>query len=310
MAASDRNTRRADEAERARHLATSEAAAFATTAGTMLLGLLTDAEAAHNRNELQPPAASRPPVPPSHPSEAAPTKQAPAEHPPTLDDRHAGAVEAPAADATPTMKADSATAFQAPDPSAHFDASPADQAGTAQTSIPSIPVWTFSAAAHPTPSPGAGAGISGTTAPPSSDLEAPVHQLADTASGLVDTALATVTHAVAGLSAAVGQLTSSLTDTVSDLVGGLTGLLANLADPAPATGAAEQPEAAILSPTPAAAESPDTTHHAASLLDTAGAVPMALLHPLPLHLGFLGQPTSDGHETHDGAFSALGVHHF
>jgi hypothetical protein len=39
-------------------------------------------------------------------------------------------------------------------------------------------------------------------------------------------------------------------------------------------------------------------------------VPTALLHPLPLQLGFLGQPTTGGHDSHDGAFSALGVHHF
>ncbi|WP_407192424.1 hypothetical protein [Bradyrhizobium sp. STM 3566] len=44
-------------------------------------------------------------------------------------------------------------------------------------------------------------------------------------------------------------------------------------------------------------------------LDTAGAVPMAALPSLTLHLGFFGQP-SDGHDLHDGAFSALGVHHF
>jgi hypothetical protein len=28
------------------------------------------------------------------------------------------------------------------------------------------------------------------------------------------------------------------------------------------------------------------------------------------HLGFLGQPTIDGHEPHDAAFSTLGMHHF
>jgi len=39
-------------------------------------------------------------------------------------------------------------------------------------------------------------------------------------------------------------------------------------------------------------------------------VPMAALPPMALHLGFLGQPAGDGHDMHDGAFSALGVHHF
>jgi len=48
-----------------------------------------------------------------------------------------------------------------------------------------------------------------------------------------------------------------------------------------------------------------STQHDIPLLDTAGAIPTS-----PLQLGFLGQPTTDGHEPHDGAFSALGVHHF
>jgi hypothetical protein len=52
------------------------------------------------------------------------------------------------------------------------------------------------------------------------------------------------------------------------------------------------------------------TQHDVPLLDTAGAIPTSLLHPIPLQLGFLGQPTMDGHEVHDGAFSALGIHHF
>jgi hypothetical protein len=70
----------------------------------------------------------------------------------------------------------------------------------------------------------------------------------------------------------------------------------------------------ILGPAPTATgvatDVSAASHQGASLLDTAGAVPIALLHPLPLHLGFLGQPTIDGHEMHDGAFSALGIHHF
>jgi hypothetical protein len=307
MTASDRNTRRADEVERARHIATSEAAAFATTAGTMLLGLLTGAEAAHNRNGSQPPAATQPPVPTSHPTEAAPTEPTLPDHPPALDDRHAGEIDAPAADPTPTMHADSSEAIQEPLPSALIDAPAGGQAPTAQVSISSIPVSTFSDPAHHTPLPADNSGSSGTTAPPSADPEALVHHITDTVSGLVDTSLATVTHTIGNLSTAVEQLTSSLTSSVSELVGGLTGLVTNLTHNAPATGAAE-PLADLLGPTPA--ESSDSTQHGASLLDTAGAVPMALLHPLPLQLGFLGQPTTNGHETHDGAFSALGVHHF
>jgi hypothetical protein len=306
MAASDRDTRRTDEVERARHIAASEAAAFATTAGTMLLGLLAGAEAAHDRNVQLPPAATHPPVPSSQPTEAAPTEPAPADHPPVLDDRHAGEIEAPAPDPM-AINADTTETIQAPHLTALIDAPAGGQAATAQVSISSIQVSTFSDPAHHTPLP---AGSSGATAPPSADPEALVHHITDSVSGLVDTSLATVTHTIENLSTAVEQLTTSLTSTVSELVGGLTGLVTNLTHDAPATGAAEPSLADLLGPTPAAAESSDTAHHGPSMLDTAGAVPMTLLSPLPLHLGFLGQPTTGGHETHDGAFSALGVHHF
>ena len=40
------------------------------------------------------------------------------------------------------------------------------------------------------------------------------------------------------------------------------------------------------------------------------AVPLPFVQLPPLQLGFLGQPTADGHDVHDGAFSALGAHHF
>ena len=78
----------------------------------------------------------------------------------------------------------------------------------------------------------------------------------------------------------------------------------------PAIGVLEPLVSNLLGPTQHATDFSGSTQHGASLLDTAGAIPTAALPPLPLHLGFLGQPTIDGHETHDGAFSALGVHHF
>ena len=158
MAASDRNTRRADEAERARHLATSEAAAFATTAGTMLLGLLTGAEAAHNHNEPQPPAASRPPVPPSHPTEAADRTDAGG---PSADTRMTGMptrlrpIECRRSNSTSRRR------LQTAHPSALADAPPGDHAGSAQALMSSIPVWTFSTLAHQTPSAGDGTGNHG-----------------------------------------------------------------------------------------------------------------------------------------------------
>lgn len=311
MAASDRNTRRANEAERARHIAGSEAAAFATTAGTMLLGLLAGAEAAQNRNEPQPPAAATPPPPTPHPNEVAPSGSTPTDHPPTHVDRHAAVTEGSAADPIPMTHADAAAIVEAPHPAGLADAPPDGQAVTAHPSTSSIPVWTVSATTHqPSSPPEESTSINGATAPSSIDPGGPVHQLSDTIAGVVDASLAPVTQTIASLGTAVGQLTSSLSDSVSDLVGGLTGLVTNLTHHTPATDVAEPQVADIPGPTPAAADSPETIQHDASLFDTAGAVPMALLHPLPLHLGFLGQPTTDGHDTHDGAFSALGVHHF
>ena len=307
MALSDKNTRRADEAERARHIAAGEAVAFAT----MLLNLLNGAEAAQHRSEHQPePPATEPTPPPPHPTEDAPTVLSPADHGPSHEDQHASAIEAPAADSPPTIHADAATTFEAHDASATIDAAPAGEAPATHVLTPSPPVSTFSAPTDRAPSAEGSTGHSGTAAPSSVDLGGSIHQFADTVTGLVDTSLATVSHTIASLSATVGQLTSSLSGTISHLADGLTGAVTSVTHDAPVAGVLEPLVTDLLGPTPTATDSSATTQHGASLLDTAGAVPTALLHPLPLHLGFLGQPTIDGHETHDGAFSALGVHHF
>jgi ABC-type transporter Mla subunit MlaD len=154
-----------------------------------------------------------------------------------------------------------------------------------------------------------GAGHFGITAPSSFDLGTSVQQLADTITGLVDSSLAALSSTLANLSATVGQLTSSLSETVSHLTDGLTGTATSLTHDTPA-GLLEPLVSNLLGSTQHATDFSGSTQHGASLLDTAGAIPTAALPPLPLHLGFLGQPTIDGHETHDGAFSALGVHHF
>jgi hypothetical protein len=307
MAASDKNTRRTDEAERARHLAAGEAAAFAT----MLLGLLNGAEAAQHRSEHKPePPATEPAPPPPHPTEAAPTELAPADHGSSHEDQHASAFDAPAANSPQTIHADAAATIQARDASATIDAAPAGEAPATHVLTPSPPVSSFSPPTDHSHSTGDSTGPSGTTAPSSGDLGASIDQLADTVTGLVDTSLATVSHTIASLSATVGQLTSSLSGTISHLADGLTGAVASLTHEAPVTGVLEPLVTDTLGSTPNATDFSGTTQHGASLLDSAGAIPTALLHPLPLQLGFLGQPTIDGHEPHDGAFSALGVHHF
>jgi hypothetical protein len=306
MAEADKNARRVDEAERARHLAAGEATAFAA----MLLGLLNDAEAAQLRSKHEPaPPANEPTPPPGHAPEAAPTEPAPADHGPSHEDQHAGAIEAPALDSAPTVHTDAAATVQAPDASATIGAAPAAEAPATHVPTPSPPVSSISAPADHAP-PAEDNTHSAIAAPSSIDLGASVHQLADTVTGIVDTSLAMVSHTIANLSATVGQLTSSISGTVSHLADGLTGAVTSLVHDTPVAGGLEPLVTDILGPTSNPTDFSGTGQHGASLLDTAGAIPTDLLHPLPLHLGFLGQPTIDGHEPHDGAFSALGVHHF
>jgi hypothetical protein len=208
------------------------------------------------------------------------------------------------------IHADGAAAIQSPEPAAGSDAVPAGEVVAPHVSPLSIPVWSFDALSDHATTAGENAGLGGTTTPPSFDLGASIDHLAETITGLVDTSLATVSQTVASLSATVGQLTSSLSDTIGHLTDSLTGAATSVIDDAPVAATVEPLVTDLLDPIPTATDSSGTSLHGTSLLDSAGAVPTALLHPLPLQLGFLGQPTVDGHETHDGAFSALGVHHF
>src|ERR671915_108056 len=98
MAGSDRNNRRLDEAERARHVAAVDAAAFGLPAGTMRLGLRPGGEAAQHRGDPQPaPPASGSAPPSAHPTEIIPTEQTLHDHQPAPDHSRANSIEAPAA---------------------------------------------------------------------------------------------------------------------------------------------------------------------------------------------------------------------
>lgn len=309
MAEADKNTRRADEAERARHIGASEAAAFATTAGAMLLGILTGVEAAQHRSEHPQPQSAEPTLPPS-PAEIAPAQPAAADHRPIQQDGHGTVAQAAAVDSATTIHADTA-----PDPGFAAEAASHGGAVPAHALVSSIAVWEFSAPADRAHAGTISTGASGATAPSSADpglLDSGtfIHQISDTITRLIDAPLAIVSDTIAGLSATIGQLTSSLSDTISHLTDSLTGAVTGLVHDAPVAGVLEPVLTDILGPAPTPTDFSGTAGHGASLLDTAGAVPIAPLQPFPLHLGFLGQPTIDGHETHDGAFSALGVHHF
>jgi hypothetical protein len=305
MAESEKNARRSDEAERSRHISATESVAFAT----MLLGLLNDADTVLHRLEhegearAEDAAASHMP-----PAEITPAALVPADPEPNHD-QHAGTTETPAADLSPTVHADATAAVPPQDAGATLDHTPAGEvlATNALSSSPALS--SFSAFDH-TPSAGASSRTGGSIASPTLDLGASVHTLADTVTGVVDTALTTVSSTISSLNATVGQLTSTVTDTVGHLVDGLTGVVSGLIHDTPATGLLAPLATDLSGLTSSTTDLSGATQHDIPLLDTAGVIPTSLLHPIPLQLGFLGQPTMDGHEPHDGAFSALGVHHF
>lgn len=299
MAESEKNARRSDEAERSRHLSATESVAFAT----MLLGLLNDSDAVLHRLEHEGQARANAAASQAPPAEAA---TAPAGASPADENQQAGTVDRPATDSAPATHAGAAATIPSPDASGAVDDT--SSAGVVSTEAFTSPApSSFSVSMEHAPSAGASSAPASSIASFSLDLGATVHTITGTVTGLIDTALATVSSAIASLSSTVAQLTSAPTDTVSHLTDGLLSATTGPAHDAPNTSVLEPLVADFLGP----ALSPvDTTSHEVSLLDTAGAIPTSLLHPMPLQLGFLGQPTMDGHEPHDGAFSALGVHHF
>jgi hypothetical protein len=301
MAESEKNARRSDEAERSRHISATESVAFAT----MLLGLLNDADAVLHRLEhegearAEGAAASHMP-----PAEIAPAALVPADPEPNHD-QHTGTTD------PSTVHADAAAAIPPQDADATLDHTPAGE-GLATNAFASPPALSsISASTDRAPSTGEStAAHGGSIASPSFDLDTSVHTLTDTVTGIVDTALATVSSTISSLNATVGQLTSTVTDTVGHLVDGLTGVVSGLIHDTPATGLLTPLATDLSGLTSSTTDLSGATQHDVPLLDTAGAIPTSLLHPIPLQLGFLGQPTMDGHEPHDGAFSALGIHHF
>ena len=273
----------------------------------MLLGLLNDADTVLHRMEREPESRAAEPAGPLsllHPTDTAPAALTPAGH----EEQHAGAIETPAMGSSPVIHANAAATIEPQDARALPDDGPSGEAPATLALASSPELSSFSTPVDHAASAGASGGAhSGGITAPSFDLGASIHNLADTVSGLVDTALATASSTVASLSATVGQLTSSLLGTVNHLVDGLTGAVSGVTHGAPATGLLEPLTTELLGSTSGVTDFSGPAQHDVSLLDTAGAIPTALLHPLPLQLGFLGQPAMDGHEPHDGAFS---THHF
>lgn len=306
MATSDKdNARRAHQAEAARQIASGESVAFFAT----LLAVLNEVEAAphpHHRDPEQAPADAAP-LP--HPVEMPSQEIAPAsDH----DEKHAGALDAALAESATTAHADAGATDGQHLTEATAEATPAAEITAAQAPVSATAASSASfdsAPDHEATTEHSATG-STTTTPATLDLGTTFHDVTDTIKGLVDSSLATVTHMISDVSASIGQLTTSLTSTLGHLTDGLTGTVANLAHDVPVVSTVE-PLLGDLLGTPHANATPALeTQASVPLLDTAAAIPTSLFHPEPLHLGFLGQPTIDGHDMHDGAFSALGVHHF
>lgn len=302
MVESEMNARRSDEAERSRHLSATESVAFAT----MLLGLLNNSDTVLHRleHEGEARAAERQ----AHPAEAA-AAPAPADAGLAPQDQHAGTMNAPAAGPSPTVHAEATAIVPPQDAGVTVDDTSSVGVVASEVLASSPAPSSFSGSIDHVPSAGPSSAPTGGAVPTSLDPGMAVHGITDTVTGIVDTALATVSSTIASVGAAVGQLASTLTDTVSHLTDGLLGTITGATQAshgAASAGGLEPLVANLLGPL----DTPDAPVHSVPLLDTAGAIPTSLLHPMPLQLGFLGQPTMDGHEPHDGAFSALGVHHF
>jgi hypothetical protein len=312
MAASDKSTRRTEDVERLRHLAATEAAAFATTAGTMLLGLLTGAaEAAqqHHTHEKQAPDTNdHTQPPPAPPIETTPTTVTPPAEHASAHDQYTATIGAPSptVDSMVEPHADAASSIHGLDTFV-IDASPGSSAPPpAYHLVAPMPAWSFQPHSEHVQTTASATELIGTLTSLPVDLAPPINQLATSITGVLDTSLGAVSHTLSVLGSTVGQITSTLTSTVDHLTDGLTNTV---------TGVVHDLSSGIVQPllndvlgSTSAASAP--APHDGLSLDTAGVVPIAPLHPMPLHLGFLGQPTIDGHDWHDGAFSALGIHHF
>ena len=310
MTASDQNSRRAEKAELSRSITATETLAFMTA----LVAFLKEAEATtrhHDTIDVQPPADA----PATHPVDPAPVDTAPAEHRPIPGDQHADAATPPTTETSMAPHGDAAAGGD----SLHI-AGATDVTAGSSGAIPA----SVAADGHSVASTDQGMVAADSTAHASATISAGIdpagslHDLGSSISGLVDTSLATVSHALDSLSSTLTQLTSSVAGTVGQLTDNVTGLVGGMLHSAGATvhdAAAHDIVDSLVADIVSSPLSPpqgDAAAHHIDIngLDTAGAVPMAALPPLTLHLGFVGQPTSDGHDLHDGAFSALGVHHF
>lgn len=301
MTANKRAARKPEEIERAHNAVATKNAALDITTATMLLGILAGTvEARH--------------APPTiregdHPNDS----NAAAPPVPASDDETSTAANADAVEhERPTAHESS---IQLPDASANLHATatagasidvhlPADNNSQVQSDVTlsldaeHVHVDLGAAASlemPPTVSDSSGANAAEGHLPSlATDISATISTTLDASLATLSNTITAVTgevqHLVSNLPS-LGNLTDAITATATDLT------QSTLSAPNAAVGVL------VSSTLDGHAESPPP------LLDTSGLMPVGQTMA-PLHIGFMGQPQPDGHDTHDGAFSALGLHHF
>ena len=320
--ASGKRPREIDDTERARSMPEAEATALSTVAMTMFLSVLAEAEAAKRQqlNALQPgetasettpppPAAaaqavtaapadtSSPPQPEQRPADGATTETPPA-HPEfasLAEPSHASEADRQQSDESATANAWQSADHLATTSGFVPDLHVSNQADSASWTGPTghAAISTTHDLAGPGPSPGLADGLhdimgrlTTTISDISTDLQ---HQLASVTSDL--------SNLTTAITSDLSHLNTTISDTVASVTHAAVSIPASVADALVSGVFGSAPQSPV----------PNLTDHDLPMLDTGGIIPVSLDHG-PLQLGFLGQPHADGHDPHDGAFSALGIH--
>lgn len=298
MTANKRAARKPEEIERAHNAVATKNAALDITTATMLLGILAGTVEARHASPATPEG--------DHPNDSSSvTPPVPADESGTSTETHAMEHVQPTTHDSSTQLLDAQADFHATasagtsiDVHLPTDNSPVqsdvalsldvqnvdvDLGSTASLQIPQ-------AASHPSESSLSEGNLASLTTDISATISTALDASLATLSNTITAVTGEVQHLVSNLPS-LGNLTDAITATATDLT------QSTLSAPNAAVGVL------VSSTLDGHAESPPP------LLDTSGLMPVGQTMA-PLHIGFMGQPQPDGHDTHDGAFSALGLHHF
>lgn len=269
--------------ERTKSMAAAEHMALGTAAGAMALGVLATTDervAAHTA------AKDTAAQPQAHTDVSASTDTSARAPAPASDGSHAASIHA---DAAPGVAIDDhSDVVKAHDQSGTVSPAPEPESAAGHTG--SEPLWQASEPSHMESAHDTVAAATGShdalPSPAATPLDSALSSLNDT----VNTLGASL-HNVPGLP----QVTQLVSETFSDVTHWTAAATSNVAGSL--VGAVfDQPPHIDVPQMP--------------LIDTSALVQTALA-PLPLNIGFMGQPQPDPHDGgHDGAFSALGLHHF